>query len=1070
MLVLIVVVPQNLGAQLEPRISLYSSAHDLSGIPGSLLTSSDNITANPVRNLPDSVHPGDTFNVTVNFTAPDDNFSNVYITDNAPSGWTVNVQGAWCSPTPGFVLATNNATDNYVEILWTANYPKDTNFTARYEVTVPGNASSGNYNFSGTLDFQYGLNNTPVTEPIGGDGTIAVYHTGAPQLSFAPTALSFHGVEGGPNPLYATLRIWNSGGEVLNWSVGDNATWLSEEPVNGTSAGEIDIVNISVNTSGLPVGEYPANITITPQGANATSLPVSLTIIPPSSPLRNLPVAQVYPGGTFDVWVNWTLNSNLTKNVSGIGLVDNTTVTNANGTYLWDTVSQISESPAAASNQTRGTNNTSVEYLWDTNYTPGTSFTVHYRVTVPFGTTTGIYNMTVCPDETTARLEYYVGEDAYIECISGGYQLEVLPLLPPLRDLPPVVHPGDTFGVNVSVGANPLGGASPQGTGRVGAVPRLTSPSSDDLNGIGFTDLAPATPSDWNVTADSANCTPSANFNKTTGRKIEYAWNGSYPASTNFTIRYNVTVPNNTPLGVYCFPCGDCSQSWIEYYVGEAGPYKACTEGDCCLNLAGYNLTVVSNGCCDIMVVGDSVYDIVYNGTNKTYYNFSIGEDVELFAYSADPCCALDNWTVDDVNVTTDNPITVTMDADHTAVANSSVLTYNLTVTSSGCCPIEVSGAATGTVPAGQNQTFTNITCGSNVTVYANDSDPCCVFASWSDAGAQNHTITMDSDKNVTAYCTVLTYNLTVASSGCCPIEVSGAVNGTVSAGQNQTFANITCGANVTLNATSTGNCTFNNWTIDGNFTPGNPINVTMDSDHTAVATCTPAVVEWYLTINSTTGGNVTVPGEGTFGPYANGTVVSLTATPDASYTFVNWTGDVGTITNVSAANTTITMQANYSITANFASIPPGPGGGGGGGAPPPPPTCCACDVNCDGFFDARDLTEEHRIVLLLDAPTNGSDCTRDGVIDARDVTGVKRAILWTCCGPCDPNCDGFIDARDLTKMHRIIAGIDSATPGADCNGDGKVDARDLTVLKQIVVEVQAQPQPVIVSPCRCSG
>ena len=113
-------------------------------------------------------------------------------------------------------------------------------------------------------------------------------------------------------------------------------------------------------------------------------------------------------------------------------------------------------------------------------------------------------------------------------------------------------------------------------------------------------------------------------------------------------------------------------------------------------------------------------------------------------------------------------------------------------------------------------------------------------------------------------------------------------------------------------------------------------------------------------------------------------------------------------------------------------------------------------------------MSKEHRIVLLLDAPTNGSDCTQDGVIDARDVTGVKRAILWICCGPCDPNCDGSIDARDVTKMHRIIAGIDTATPGADCNGDGKVDARDLVAIKQIVVEVQAQPQPVTVPPCRC--
>jgi hypothetical protein len=71
------------------------------------------------------------------------------------------------------------------------------------------------------------------------------------------------------------------------------------------------------------------------------------------------------------------------------------------------------------------------------------------------------------------------------------------------------------------------------------------------------------------------------------------------------------------------------------------------------------------------------------------------------------------------------------------------------------------------------------------------------------------------------------------------------------------------------------------------------------------------------LAITSTAGGSVTTPGEGTF-TYDPGTVVSLNATPDAGYHFVNWAGDVGTIANVNAAATTITMNGNYSITANF--------------------------------------------------------------------------------------------------------------------------------------------------------
>ena len=41
-------------------------------------------------------------------------------------------------------------------------------------------------------------------------------------------------------------------------------------------------------------------------------------------------------------------------------------------------------------------------------------------------------------------------------------------------------------------------------------------------------------------------------------------------------------------------------------------------------------------------------------------------------------------------------------------------------------------------------------------------------------------------------------------------------------------------------------------------------------------------------------------------------------AVADEGYKFVNWTGDVGTIIDVSAAKTTITMWDNYEITANF--------------------------------------------------------------------------------------------------------------------------------------------------------
>jgi len=77
------------------------------------------------------------------------------------------------------------------------------------------------------------------------------------------------------------------------------------------------------------------------------------------------------------------------------------------------------------------------------------------------------------------------------------------------------------------------------------------------------------------------------------------------------------------------------------------------------------------------------------------------------------------------------------------------------------------------------------------------------------------------------------------------------------------------------------------------------------------------APVKYDLTIASTCGGSVTTPGEGTF-TYSKGRVVRLVARPCVGYFFVKWTGDVAMVNTVNSFSTTITMNGNYSITANF--------------------------------------------------------------------------------------------------------------------------------------------------------
>jgi hypothetical protein len=77
----------------------------------------------------------------------------------------------------------------------------------------------------------------------------------------------------------------------------------------------------------------------------------------------------------------------------------------------------------------------------------------------------------------------------------------------------------------------------------------------------------------------------------------------------------------------------------------------------------------------------------------------------------------------------------------------------------------------------------------------------------------------------------------------------------------------------------------------------------------------------YVLTVGSSGNGNVTIPGEGNW-TYAAGGNVSLAAVADTGFHFGNWTGDVATVADVNAAETTVTMNGNYTVTANFAAGP----------------------------------------------------------------------------------------------------------------------------------------------------
>jgi hypothetical protein len=136
-------------------------------------------------------------------------------------------------------------------------------------------------------------------------------------------------------------------------------------------------------------------------------------------------------------------------------------------------------------------------------------------------------------------------------------------------------------------------------------------------------------------------------------------------------------------------------------------------------------------------------------------------------------------------------------------------------------------------------------------------------------------------------------------------------------------------GTVVAVGDNSYGQSNVGGWTGITQVAAGIYHTVGLRSDDTVVATGPgTALATWNLalalpppqralTMSSTAGGSVTSPGQGTFN-YDEGTVVELVAEPGEGYRFDRWTGDVTTIGDVTATSTTITMDGDYAVTANF--------------------------------------------------------------------------------------------------------------------------------------------------------
>jgi uncharacterized repeat protein (TIGR02543 family) len=121
-------------------------------------------------------------------------------------------------------------------------------------------------------------------------------------------------------------------------------------------------------------------------------------------------------------------------------------------------------------------------------------------------------------------------------------------------------------------------------------------------------------------------------------------------------------------------------------------------------------------------------------------------------------------------------------------------------------------------------------------------------------------------------------------------------------------------GTVVTLTAVPDAGWVFAGWSGDLSGTQ-NPTTITMNSNKNVTATFT-QVPQYTLTVTTVGQGSVTLDPPG--GTYPDGTVVTLTAVPDAGWGFTGWSGDLSGSTNP----TTITMNSNKNVTATFTQVP----------------------------------------------------------------------------------------------------------------------------------------------------
>ena len=200
----------------------------------------------------------------------------------SPSSLTFSAQEGGSNPSSQSIKIKNSGdqTLNYSvsdDANWLSVSPASGSSTGgenTHTVSVNINGlNEGTYNGTITIT-DSNASNSPQTVSV----SLKISEQQPPEIWVSPSSLSFSAQEGGSNPSSQSIRIKNSGGQTLNYSITDNANWLSVNPTSGSSSGGENNHTVSVNISGLGSGTHSGSITITDSNASNSPQTVSVSL------------------------------------------------------------------------------------------------------------------------------------------------------------------------------------------------------------------------------------------------------------------------------------------------------------------------------------------------------------------------------------------------------------------------------------------------------------------------------------------------------------------------------------------------------------------------------------------------------------------------------------------------------------------------------------------------------------------------------------------------------------------------------------------------------------------------